>query len=92
MNMKNKKTIYILAAMFLGFLLSLIAHAELEMWYLRQMLSAGAVPPAYGPHEFLPPQASYALSICGLIFGYVLGQRWWQIVYIEHRHWKKWKK
>lgn len=86
--MNSKKIIYVIAAMFLGFLLSLIVHAELEMWYIKRLLSAGVVPIAYGSREFLPPLVSFLLAIFGLIFGYITGQRWWQLVYVEKRHWR----
>lgn len=86
--MKTKKTIYLIAAMVLGLLLSLIAHAELEMWYIRQMLASGTPPVSFGGQEFLPPLVSLLLAVFGLLFGYVLGQRWWQIVYVEKRHWR----
>lgn len=82
-----KKIIYIVAAMFLGFLLSLIAHAFIEMYLIIQMLEAGRVPFPYGQHEFLPPLLSFILIIIGLAFGYVAGVRWWQWVYVEKRHW-----
>ena len=85
--MKNKKRIYILAAMFLGFLLSMIAHAKIEIWHIQRTLDAGMVPASYGRQEFLHPLASVALLAIGLSFGYVVGQRWWQIVYVEKRHW-----
>lgn len=82
-----KKIIYICAAMFLGFLLSLIAHAFIEMYLIIQMLEAGRVPFAYGRHEFLPPLLSFSLTVTGLALGYVAGVRWWQWVYVEKRHW-----
>jgi len=86
--MNIKKTIYIIAAMFLGFLLSLIIHAKLEIWYIGKMLASGVTPVSFGRQEYLPPLASLLLAVSGLVFGYVIGQRWWQIVYVEKRHWR----
>jgi hypothetical protein len=88
----NKKTIYIIASMFLGFLLSVIVHAKLEIWYIEKIIDSGMAPVSFGNQEFLPPLASLLLAIFGLIFGYIVGQRWWQIVYVEKRHWRMRKK
>jgi hypothetical protein len=89
--MNLKKAIYIICAMILGFLVSLIIHAKLEIWYINQMLDSGIAPVSFCGREFLPPLVSFLLAIFGLIFGYIVGQRWWQIVYVEKRHWR-WKK
>jgi len=83
----TKKIFYIGAAMFLGFLLSLIVHAFIEMYLIIQMMEAGSVPFAYGRQEFLPPFLSLSLTVIGLALGYVAGVRWWQWVYVEKRHW-----
>jgi|WetSurMetagenome_2_1015567.scaffolds.fasta_scaffold69470_4 hypothetical protein len=88
--MNIKKAIYIISSMFLGFLFSLIVHAKLEIWYIGKMLASGVTPVSFGRQEYLPPLVSILLIVVGLIFGYVIGQRWWQLVYVEKRHWR-WK-
>lgn len=85
--MKLKKIIYIIASMFLGFLLLLIVHAWIEMWYIDSILSKGIAPQS--GQCFLPKELQIMFPIAGLAFGYILGQRWWQIVYVEKRHWRK---
>lgn len=37
--MKIKKTIYIIATIFFGLLLSFITHAFLEMWYIKKLIA-----------------------------------------------------
>lgn len=90
--MQIKKTIYILLTMFLGLLLAEIGHWLIEIWWVNQLLAAGLAPKEYvflGMHCFLPPYLQLGLLALGLIGGYFLGQTWWRIVYIEHRHWKR---
>lgn len=85
----RKKTIYLIASMFLGFLLSIIGYAFLEKSYINNSLSLGNLPASYGGNWVLPPYLSAIFILGGVIFGYVLGIRWWQIVYVEKRHWRK---
>ena len=89
--MDTKKTIYLIAAMVLGLLIALIVRAELELWYIKKILLPGANPISYGAGGFVPPLTTFVLAIGGLLFGYVIGQRWWQMVYVEKRHWR-WRK
>lgn len=94
--MLSKKAIYVLLTMFLGVLLSGIVHGLIEIWLIKGTLSSvGVVLPkeyvSFGGHCFLPPFLQLTLLLLGLVGGYFLGQTWWRIVYIEHRHWKKGK-
>jgi hypothetical protein len=89
--MQTKKTIYILLTMFLGLLLAEIVHWLLEIWLVNAMLSHGQTPVQYvflGTHCFLPPYLQFGLLALGFFGGYFLGQAWWRIVYVEHRHWR----
>jgi len=45
--------------------------------------------PVYSP---LPAYLFWFLIICGAIGGFFLGLYWWKMIYIEHRHWKKWRR
>jgi len=85
--MNIKKTIYIIATMFLGLLLSFLAHAAIEIWYINNLLSRGITPKASSlTHNcFLPWSLQIILLLVGLVGGYFLGQTWWRLVYIEHR-------
>ena len=89
--MQTKKTIYILLSMLLGLLLVQIVHWLIEIWLVNAVLSQGLMPTLYnsfGTHCFLPPYLQFGLLAFGLFGGYRLGQTWWRIVYIEHRHWR----
>jgi hypothetical protein len=90
--MKIKKTIYILLTMFLGLLLAEIVHGLLETRLINGMLAAGSNPKMYvflGAHCYLPSYLQFGLLALGLVGGYFLGQTWWRLVYVEHRHWKR---
>ena len=90
--MQTKKTIYILLTMFLGLLVAEIVHWLIEIWWVNHLLSAGLAPKLYisfGTRCFLPPFLQFGLLLLGLIGGYFLGQTWWRIVYVEHRHWRR---
>ena len=84
-----KRKIYIILSMFLGILLAVIANALVEKAYIMNMLSHGAVPVStWSVNCFLPLFLSIIFLIGGVALGYVLGVRWWQIVYEEKRHWR----
>jgi len=93
--MQSKKTIYILLAMLLGLLLAGLAHASIELWFVNMMLARGFELQTHdflGMRLYMPPLQQFGLLPVGVIGGYFLGQTWWQIVYIEHRHWRMHKK
>ena len=86
-----KRTIYILAFTFLGFLLQFLIHAWIEIWYTGLLASNFLV---YGfglswsqwylIHHIL----TTVLLIAGVGFGYFQGRYWWNQIYILKR-WKK---
>lgn len=82
-----KKVVYLSAFIILGLLLSLIAHALIEINYLQWVLSRGRVVPFYGGCA-LPPALQVALWAFGAIGGFFIGYFCWQKVYIE-RSWEK---
>jgi hypothetical protein len=86
-----KKLFYILCTIFLGILLATIAHALVEIWYIQKFLSEGLIPKTVvflGSRCYLPFYVQIAFLLSGVIGGYLLGQNWWRIIYVEHRHWK----
>ena len=84
-----KRRIYIFLSIILGILLGSIAHALIEKAYINNMLAQGIVPVSTWCNIcYLPLGLSIALLVGGVIFGYILGVRWWQIVYVEKRHWR----
>ncbi|MBU1131572.1 hypothetical protein KJ840_05580 [Patescibacteria group bacterium] len=87
-----KKTIYITLSVILGTILSFLAHALIEKWYLswaqnnnHQIIWVSAFGKGLCA---LPFWLNYGLLIIGVIGGYFLGKIWWRVVYIEKRHWR----
>jgi hypothetical protein len=86
-----KKIIYILAAIILGLLLSLILHSVVEIYYLNSLATNGRFVETHTWLElncYLPPIWQLFFIIGGASGGFWLGQTWWRIVYIEKRHWR----
>jgi uncharacterized protein YneF (UPF0154 family) len=81
--MKIKKTIYITLVMVLGLILSFIAHAIIEIFYINYSLSRGIIlkPSALTSRCYLPSILQIFLILAGLIGGYFLGQKWWTKIY-----------
>lgn len=91
--MKANKNVYILLTMFLGLLISFLAHAIIEIKLIIRCLHAGTVPFNYSSlghgYCFLPVSLQVALILGGVVGGYFLGEWWWRVVYVEHKHWSK---
>jgi len=91
-----KKVIYVLLAVALGKLLGFIAFGLLSIEFIK-MLTRRGLPVEYDQifwfvYSPLPAYLYWTLIYAGVIGGFFLGMRWWQMVYVEHRHWKKWGK
>lgn len=84
---KFKKIIYISLTIILGFLLSFILHAFLEISYLAWLSSQGKAVIFYG-NCALPLYLQILIILIGIVGGYFLGDFWWRKVYIE-RFWEK---
>jgi len=82
-----KKAVYLAASTILGILLSLIAHAIIEINYLNWALSQGKSVTFYGGCA-LAPTLRISLLLLGVLGGFFLGRFWWRKVYIE-RVWAK---
>lgn len=86
--------LYLTLSAVLGILLSFIAHALLELWYLASAESAGTIASIVWTKHFglgscaLPLSLQYGLFIVGLVGGFLLGRVWWRWVYVERR-WEK---
>jgi len=80
----------------LGVLTSYLAHALIETAYLDWAVERGVVVTWYRHLWFgscaLHPAIQYGLLLLGVIGGFLLGRIWWRWVYVEHRHWRHWKK
>jgi hypothetical protein len=85
---KTKRRIYIFLSIILGILLGVIAYALVEQARINQLLLHGLTPDYTNRSFFLPPSVAVIFLIAGALLGYVVGVRWWQIVYVERRHWR----
>lgn len=86
-----KKTVYLIAAVILGMLLSFIAHAMIEINYLSWAISRDLAVPFYNGCA-LPPVLSSWLLLLGAIGGFFLGRFWWRLIYVDRVWVKKPKK
>lgn len=84
---KIKHAIYLVAASFLGVLLSNIVHAVMEINYLHRAAANNLTVRWYGGCA-LPWSVQVGLLVLGVIGGYVLGRWWWRVIYIEQR-WRR---
>ena len=82
-----KKTIYLLASIILGVLLSIIAHSLVEIFCLSWAMSHGQTPVFYGNCIF-PSWLQVLILLAGAMGGLYLGRWWWGKVYVE-RVWRK---
>jgi len=91
--MNLKKAFYIALTMVLGLILSFILHAVIEIFYIDYFLSKNVLlkPSALTSKCYLPSALQIFLILAGLLGGYFLGQKWWQIVYVERKHFKETK-
>jgi hypothetical protein len=85
--MNFKKIIYIVLAMILGLILSFIAHALIEIFYINNLLEKGFLPESslFNHQCYLPLFLQVFLLLAGLLGGYCLGRFGWRIVYVERK-------
>lgn len=79
---KSKKIIYLIASTILGILLSLLAHAFIEIRFLCWAQAQDMTVTFYGSCV-LPPYLQILLWVLGTVGGFVLGRFWWRKIYIE---------
>lgn len=84
---KTKRIFYLLASVILGLLLSVLAHALIEINYIAWALKHNYLVRFYG-HCALSPLLQIMLIVDGATGGFWLGQIWWKRVYIT-RTWAK---
>lgn len=83
----SKKVIYLFSSTILGILLSLLAHAFIEMGYLRWAENQNLIVVFYNGCALLPILQIVLLAV-GAISGFFMGRFWWQKIYVE----KVWRK
>ncbi len=87
-----KKNIYIFFSTLLGFISSSMVVILAERWIINHALSLGVQPDPYFylyEYGYVPQYFSIGIILLGIFLGFSLGRKWWKIVYIEKRHWRK---
>jgi len=87
-----KKIIYIIFSTILGIVSSAMVIALAERWIINHSLSLGVEPDAYlyvYEYGYVPQYFTIGIMALGFVLGFSLGHKWWKIVYIEKRHWRK---
>ena len=82
-----KKAVYLLAAMILGVLLSLIVQTLIEITYLSSVLNQSQTVYFDGSYA-LSPTIQAGFFILGAVVGFFFGSFCWRKVYVE-RSWEK---
>lgn len=85
---KNKRKIYIFLSIVLWMLLSFITYILIERSYINNLLAQNILPVSFDGGFFLPRSIVVVFLIFGASLGYFIGTRWWQLVYVERRHWR----
>ena len=80
MNNQLKHVVYLATATFEGVILSFVAHALIEMSYLRWAENNGLIVPFYGGCALTPP-VQIGLWVVGAVGGFLLGRWGWRKVY-----------
>lgn len=84
-----KKYFYIGAFGFLGYLLSLLLHAGIEIPTLALITGEAG---KFGDNiiwrnwQCIHGTVGAVLSVSGILFGLLLGRKFWQILYVEKRY------
>lgn len=85
-----KKVLYIAIAIFFWLMVSFILHAVVEMFILAVALKEGWT--VEGTYFLglgwcaLPVWMQYSFAVLGVVVGYLIGQRWWNFVYVQKKH------
>ena len=86
----TKRKLYIFCTILLGGLLQFLMHAGLEIWYLgllEQNFAAYSMGFSWQQLLYIHHVLAVVLFFLGIAFGYKLGVVWWNIVYVQRRHW-----
>ncbi|MDA1334508.1 MAG: hypothetical protein O2794_00635 [bacterium] len=87
-----KHHIYIVASIILWVLFTTLVHAGIELWILSYLVSDWerySFGLSWGEWYLIHNVFATALLLLGIWGGYKMGERWWDIVYIQKRHWRK---
>lgn len=88
-----KRPLYLTSTTVLGFLLSILAHAIIETWYLAQAETRHWTVHWTSLYRnglcALSVWAQVVLPLVGIVGGLLVGRLWWRLVYVEGR-WSRW--
>jgi hypothetical protein len=90
-----KRKVYIATFMILGVLLGFLAHAILEIWYIKLLVndfSRYGFGWSFDTWRDIHNYFTSALLALGGITGFYLGRRYWRILYVERRYGKFFKR
>ncbi|MEK7642906.1 MAG: hypothetical protein AAB372_00415 [Patescibacteria group bacterium] len=85
-----KHRIYIFLSIFLGGLIAFVLQALLELWYLQLLardFEAYSFGLTWSTLFFVYRGISFIVFIAGVWAGFRLGEYWWELVYVQRRHW-----
>ena len=88
-----KKYFYIGAFMFLGWLTSMLAHGLIEIPLLGLITGERGY---YGNNiiwqnwRLVHGLGGFILSLGGVLLGFFLGRKFWQVLYVEKRYGEPW--
>ncbi|HRH93943.1 MAG TPA: hypothetical protein PKV72_05435 [Candidatus Peribacteria bacterium] len=82
-----KKMLYVLLTVLLMTIVSFIVH----LVFAAEPTSTSCVAAGFLWDSLcvLPAWSLYSVPLSGVVAGCILGQTWWRIVYVEHRHWRR---
>ncbi|MFH0852198.1 MAG: prepilin-type N-terminal cleavage/methylation domain-containing protein [bacterium] len=84
-----KKIVYIFFCVILGGLLSFILHGLIEIFVivlLSNNFATYGLGLSWSDWFFIHTLGTIVLLAAGILGGYFLGQRWWQIIYVQKRY------
>lgn len=84
-----KKVIYIILSIILGILLSTMLHAIVEIFIINLLtkdFNKYGLGLSWETWFLIHSIGTIILLVLGIVGGYLLGQRWWRIIYIEKKY------
>ena len=81
---KTKRTVYIILFTFLGILLSFLAHAEIEIWYINLLVGdflKYGLGLSWDQWYLIHAVGTAVLFAIGAWFGFWQGRYWWKRLY-----------
>ncbi|MDX1535380.1 MAG: hypothetical protein R3346_01280 [Candidatus Spechtbacterales bacterium] len=87
---KVKHRVYVALFVFLGFLLQLVLHGGLEMFYIKLMnknIEKYGLGLTWDTWAHIHNIFSFILILGGIWFGYKQGKYWWERIYVKKDAW-----